>query len=95
MKSEDMIKNLSNGKIGKEVQGEIEKHLKQGKTTLIRLEKELNTKKQQFNSLKKKFDAYEEKVSNYIEKNPKKALTMAVAAGVLATALWSSFNKKK
>lgn len=43
----------------------------------------------------KKFVRYEKKAVHYTEKNPKKALALAGAAGVLVTAFWIAFRKKK
>ncbi len=95
MKSATKIKSNSNGKVSKKVHSEIHKHLNQGKTKLVWLEKQLEEKKDQVASLKKKFDEYEGKVSDYTAKNPKKALAIASAAGVLVTAVWSSFRGSK
>ncbi len=95
MASGTITKNNSDGKVSKQVNSEIKKHLNEGKDKLKWLEKQVSEKKQQINSLKKKFVEYEEKAENYVEKNPKKALAMAVAAGVLATAVWNTFKSKK
>jgi ElaB/YqjD/DUF883 family membrane-anchored ribosome-binding protein len=95
MPSGTTTKSNSNGKVSKKVQSEIHKHLNQGKSKLMWLEKQIAAKKEQFNSLKKKFDEYEEKAETYVEKNPKKALAMAIAAGVVTTAVWNSFRSKK
>jgi ElaB/YqjD/DUF883 family membrane-anchored ribosome-binding protein len=45
--------------------------------------------------LKDKFDSYEQKALHYVEENPKKALAMAAAAGIVVGAVLDSFRKKK
>ncbi len=85
---------------------QILKHLEAGKAKLAWLEAkvldekkiqklrdEFEKSKQKMADLKDKFNAYEEKAVQYIELNPKKALAMATAAGVLAGALWGSSGK--
>jgi ElaB/YqjD/DUF883 family membrane-anchored ribosome-binding protein len=95
MASKTMTKDKSNGKIDKKVHSEINKHLNEGKNKLMWLEKQVAEKKQKLASMKKRFDEYEEKAEQYVQKNPKKALAMAVAAGVLVTAVASSFRSSK
>ncbi len=60
-----------------------------------KLTAEFEKAKKNLLQLKKKFVKYEEKAVHYTEKNPKKALALASAAGILVTALWISFRKKK
>ena len=101
-------KSLPAEKIQWKVKSQIQKHLSQGKSKLIWLERqimdeknrqklkaEFEKTKEKLVKLKKKFDHYEEKAVLYTEKNPKKALAMAIAAGILAGTLWNSFHKKK
>jgi hypothetical protein len=92
---ETMIKSNLDGKIGRKFKGEIEKHLNQGKSKLIWLERHVVEKKIRLNSLKKKFEEYEKKAVSYTKKNPEKALEIASAAVVLVTTMWSSLRSKK
>jgi hypothetical protein len=95
------------GKDGK-LKGQILKYLKDGKDKLVLLEDRFkdgkNYKKlkdmadrsgKKLAQAKRSFDEYEKKAERYIEKNPKKAVAMAAAAGLLAGTLWSSFHGKK
>ena len=87
--------------------GLIQERLKQGKIKLIRLERQITGKnnRQKLKAkiegmnvtlarLKKKFAHYEEKAVQYTQKNPKKALAIATAAGILAGSLWGSFRTR-
>lgn len=90
------------------MKNQIQKHLSEGKSKLIWLESQITDEKkrkklitefektkEKLVKMKKKFDQYEEKAVQYTEKNPKKALAMASAAGLLAGTLWASFHGKK
>ncbi len=102
-----MNKNLSDGKNVKKLKDQIQKHLTEGKSKLIWLENLFTGEKNQekiktgfdqskekFITLKKRFVEFEEKAVHYTEKNPKKALAIAGAAGLLVGTLWNSFQKK-
>lgn len=99
---------LDGGKDSSELKGRILKYLKDGKKKLLLLEDRFkdgkNYKKlkeavdrsgKKLTQAKRSFDEYEKKAEEYIENNPKKAVAMAAAAGVLAGSLWSSFKKSK
>jgi ElaB/YqjD/DUF883 family membrane-anchored ribosome-binding protein len=86
----------------------IQKHLKRGKIKLIRLERELTSgnRRQKLKAefekmkvtlvkLKNKFAHYEKMAVQYTQQNPKKALALASAAGILAGSLWSSFRTRR
>ena len=90
------------------IKKQIEKHLSRGKSKLILLERQIigdennqtlqtgfGKAQEKLAKLKNTFNDYEEKAIRYTEKNPKKALAMASAAGILAGVLWSSFQKTK
>ena len=87
---------------------QILKYLKDGKNKLLLLEdqiedgknykkllEEVERSKKKLQEAKRNFDKYEKKAEHYIAKNPKKAIAMAAAAGVLAVGLWSAFKGKK
>lgn len=87
---------------------QILEHLKTGKNKILLLERKIagekNIKKimdqmvlskEKLQMAKLNFDIFEKKAEQYIEKNPKKAVAMAVAAGVLAGSLWTTFKQKK
>ncbi len=44
---------------------------------------------------KRHLEDYGKKTERYIEENPKKAMAIAAAAGVLAGSLWAAFRGKK
>ncbi len=90
-----MIKSNLDGKIGRKFKSEIDKHLNQGKSKLLWLERQAAEKKTKLNSLKKKFEEYEKKAVSYTKKNPEKALAMASSAVVLVTTMWNSLKSKK
>jgi ElaB/YqjD/DUF883 family membrane-anchored ribosome-binding protein len=84
------------------------RYLKEGKNKLLLLETKLKGGKNYQNlrdgvrrskikllKAKQTFDKYEKKAEEYIEKNPKKAVAIAAAAGVLAGSLWSALKTKK
>jgi hypothetical protein len=90
------------------LKSKIQKHLTEGKEKLVLLEKQiisgkngqklkadLEKAKEKLMKFKKAFDHYEEKAVHYTEKNPKKALAMATAAGILAATIFLYFKKKK
>jgi ElaB/YqjD/DUF883 family membrane-anchored ribosome-binding protein len=100
--------NQSAGKIQKSLKDEIQKHLAQGKAKLHWLEDQINDEKnheklkvqvenvkEKVTELKETFTRVEQEVVQFTEKNPKKALAMATAAGLLAASLWNSFQKKE
>jgi ElaB/YqjD/DUF883 family membrane-anchored ribosome-binding protein len=87
---------------------QILKYLKDGKNKLLLLEnqiedgknykkllEEVDLSRKKLQEAKRNFDKYEKKAEHYIAKNPKKAIAMAAAAGVLAVGLWSAFKGKK
>ena len=90
-----MIKDNLDGKIGKQFKSEIDRHLNQGKSKLMWLERQVAEKTTKLNSLKKKFGEYEKKAVSYTKENPEKALAMASSAVVLVTAMWNSLRSKK
>lgn len=95
-------------KTEQKIKSQIDKHLKQGKSKLmwledkimgeksrLKIQAQLDKSKQKLNQIKKKFNEYEERAVEYTEKNPKKALAMATAAGILVGTVVSSFREKK
>jgi phage-related minor tail protein len=92
---ETMIKDNLDGKTGRKFKSEIDRHLNQGKSKLMWLERQVAEKTTKLNSLKKKFGEYEKKAVSYTKKNPEKALAMASSAVVLVSAMWSSLRSKK
>jgi ElaB/YqjD/DUF883 family membrane-anchored ribosome-binding protein len=90
---------LTNKKEQQRLKDQVQKHLSQGKSKLILLEKkgadDFERSQKNLHKLKEKFNGYEQKALHYVEENPKKALAIAAAAGVLAGALLGSFRKKK
>jgi hypothetical protein len=98
--------SLKNG--NETVKDQIKGLLTQGKSKLLLMEHrimdekngekikvEFEKTKKNLLQLRKKFLKYGEKAVHYTEKNPKKALALASAAGVMVTALWIAFRKKK
>ena len=92
----------------KSIKNQIQKHLSRGKSKLMLLERQILGEKngqklkdefakgkEKLAQFKKTFDRYEQKAVRYTEENPKKALAMAGAAGILAGVIWSSFRKKE
>lgn len=90
------------------MKNQILKYLKAGKNKLLLLEhqitggkstqkfaEQVGRSKEKLRTAKRDFDKYEKIAEQYVEKNPKKAVAMAVAAGMLAGSLWATFNKKK
>ena len=82
--------------------------MKEGKNRLLLLERQvkggknyknlqdgINRSKEKLQEAKKNFEDYEKKAEQYIEKNPKKAVAMAAAAGALAGSLWAALKTKK
>ena len=82
-------------------------YLKEGKDKLALLEKKvmaskigkklqsgLNLSKKKLSSAKQAFDKFEKGAERYIEKNPKKAVALAAAAGVLAGSLWLALKPR-
>ena len=63
-------------------------HGKELQAKMHRLKKKLDRTNQNF-------DGYVKELNNYIEKNPKKSVAIAAAAGILAGALWNSFRNRK
>ena len=103
-----MKKNPIDSRFQRDLKIQVQRHLSQGKAKLAWLErtilnkKNLQTLKDEFRKsrekldrLKVKFKQYGEQANLYIEKNPKKALAMATAAGALAGTLWGSYRKRK
>jgi ElaB/YqjD/DUF883 family membrane-anchored ribosome-binding protein len=89
------------------VSNQVQKHLSLGKSQLAWLESKLldekyiqklkdefDKSKVKLTKLKDRFNDYEEKAAQYIDENPKKALAMATAAGVLVGNLWGSHQGK-
>ncbi len=90
------------------LKNQILKYLTEGKNKLSLLEHqitgdknykrfldEVSRSKKKLQKAKQNYEKYEKKAQHYIEKNPKKAVVMAAAAGVLATSLWLTLNGKK
>jgi len=90
---------LTDKKEQQKLKNQVQKHLSQGKSKLIWLEKkgtdDFERSQKNLHKLKDKFDSYEQKALHYVEENPKKALAMAAAAGIVAGAVLDSFRKKK
>ena|SRR5579863_5728880 len=108
MKKIGLRKELaSDGKNNGKLKNQISKYLKEGKSKLLLLERQVTNRKD-FKKLqdglirskknileaKQNFDLYEKKAERYIEKNPKKAVAMAVAAGVLVGTIWSAIKRR-
>jgi ElaB/YqjD/DUF883 family membrane-anchored ribosome-binding protein len=83
-------------------------HLKEGKNKILMFERKMTGKKniqklmdgmgrskKKLLEAKRHFEKYEKMAEQYIEKNPKKAVAMAAAAGMLAGSLWSVFKENK
>ena len=103
-----MKKGTVENKIEEKIKSQVDKHLKIGKNKLMQFEEDvLNGKhkkeleaqweksKKKLGDLKKKYSQYEKKTASYVKKNPRKALAVATAAGLLVGAVISSMNKKK
>ncbi len=100
--------NDSEGKNDGNLKSQTLKYLKEGKNKIMLLEKQILSGKKAAKILKEAekaklrlekakitFDEYEKKAEAYIEKNPKKAVAIAAAAGVLAGSIWMALGKKK
>jgi ElaB/YqjD/DUF883 family membrane-anchored ribosome-binding protein len=92
----------------KEIKEKIKKHLSDGNEKLRWLENQVNDEKNhqylrlkleeakaKIVKLKKTYAGFEKKAVHYTEKNPKKALAIAGAAGLLAASLWNVFQGQK
>ena len=103
--SEDMA---AGGKNNGKLKSRILKYLKDGKNKLLLLENRVKSDKnykklkdtvgrsqKKLEQAKQTYDKYEKKAEKYIEENPKKAVAMAAAAGILAGSLWAAFHEKK
>ncbi len=95
------------GKNNKKLKDQTLNYLKEGKGKLVLLENRIMTgkngqklqagielSKKKLKSAKQTFDKFEKQTEQYIEKNPKKAVAIAVAAGALAASLWSALKSK-
>jgi ElaB/YqjD/DUF883 family membrane-anchored ribosome-binding protein len=93
---------------GEKLKNKVVKYLKEGKNKLLLLEDrisggknveklmgEVGLSKKKLLKAKQTFEKYEKKAEQYIEKNPKKAVAIAAAAGVLVGGLLSAFKGKK
>ena len=93
---------------GEKFKNQVVKYLEEGKNKLLLLEDqiagrkdvkkfmgEVGLSKKKLLKAKQHFDKYEKKAEQYIEKNPKKAVAMAVAAGVLVGSFLAAFKGKK
>jgi ElaB/YqjD/DUF883 family membrane-anchored ribosome-binding protein len=60
-----------------------------------RLMEKARQSKLKLKKAKQTFDKLEKKAEEYVEKNPKKAMAMAAAAGALAGSLLSAFKGNK
>lgn len=89
-------------------QEKIAKLLKEGKETLLELEKKYNTpenrarieakvKEAQAKLLRaqEEFKKRKKEAVDYTQKNPEKALVAALAAGAVAGAIWKTFHRKR
>ncbi|HVZ81541.1 MAG TPA: hypothetical protein VHE12_12200 [bacterium] len=92
----------------RKIREKIEKVLKEGKATLIELEKKYNTPENRAKveakikegrakilKAKEEFKKRQKQAVDYTQKNPEKALVAALAAGAVAGALWKTFHRKK
>jgi|SRR6185295_1579397 len=108
MTGDEMMKKIGLSKNNGKLKDQTLKYLKEGKDKLLLLENKLMGGKNYQNirdgvarskikllKAKQTFDKYEKKAEEYIEKNPKKAVAIAAAAGVLAGSLWSAMKSKK
>ncbi len=90
------------------LKNQIFKYLRAGKNKILLLEhqiaggknaqkfaEQVGRSKEKLRIAKQNFDKYEKRAEHFVEINPKKAVAMAVAAGMLAGTLWATFNKKK
>lgn len=86
----------------------VERTLKEGKKTLLELEKKYNTPenrakveakikeaKSKILKAQKDFKKKQKQAVAYTQKNPEKALVAALAAGAVAGALWTALHRKK
>ena len=96
------------GKNNGKLKSRILKYLKDGKNKLLLLENRVksgknykklkdtvNRSEKKLEQAKQAYGKYEKKAEKYIEKNPKKAVAMAAAAGILAGSLWAAFHGKE
>ena len=111
MTSGQMLKKIGLGKDksgAEKLKAQMLGHLKEGKSKILLFERKIlggknrqkvmegvESSKKKFQEAKLNFENYEKMAERYIEKNPKKAVAMAAAAGVLAGSLWSALKGKK
>lgn len=101
-------KRISDPAETRKLRRKVEKTLKKGKETLVRLEKKYNTPenrakvaakvkeaKAKLLKAKKEFKKRQKQAVAYTQKNPEKALAAALAAGAVAGALWTALHRKK
>lgn len=92
----------------RKVRERIEKLLKEGKDTLLELEKRYNTPENRakieakvkeaeakLQRAKEEFKKRKKEAVDYTQQNPEKALVAALAAGAVVGALWKTFHRKK
>lgn len=101
-------RKLSDPAETRKLREKVEKTLRKGKETLVRLEKKYNTPenrakvqakvkeaKAKLLRARKEFTKKQKQAVAYTQKNPEKALAAALAAGAVAGALWTAFHRKK
>ena len=107
-KLQELREKLEDKETRRKIKDEIDKNLKLGRETLLRLEKELSDPenrakaaeqlrlaKAKLQRFKQEFQKKQKKAVDYTRKNPEKALAVAAAAGALAGTLWSALRGKK
>jgi ElaB/YqjD/DUF883 family membrane-anchored ribosome-binding protein len=107
-KLNDFKRKMQDKKNQARIKAQVEKALKEGKAKIEWLEKqmkdpenhakvraEIAKAKAQLNDMKAKYKEKEKKAVEYTKANPKKALAVAAAAGILAGTLMGAFKKRR
>ena len=101
------LKAEKDGKNNEKLKDQTLQYLKEGKNKLLLLERKVMAgkngqklqagiilSKKKLSTAKQNFDKFEKQAEQYIEKNPKKAVAIAAAAGLLAGGLWMALKSK-
>ena len=72
----------------------LEQKITGGKNFNILLD-EANRSKEKLRNASHRIGSYGSKVGRYIEKNPKKSVAFAAAAGIMAGTFWAALTRKK
>ena len=107
-KLNDFKKKMQDKQTQARIKAEVERLLKEGRKQIDWLETQMRDPKNhervraeiekaraQFDELKTKYKAKEKQAVEFTKANPKKALAVAAAAGVLAGTLMGAFKKRK